>query len=92
MKNGLVIITIILLSMSQNKKQTVVDLFHDRMVELIAGKKSITTNSIAKVWIECKAMEREQIEEAFKHGNLPTLLGRSLTAKEYYEETYGKEA
>jgi len=36
-----------------------------------------------------KAMEREQIEEAWKLGNLPTTLGRVLTEKEYYNETYG---
>ena len=34
-------------------------------------------------------MEKEQIIEAFKHGNLPTFLGRTLTTEEYYNETYG---
>ena len=36
-----------------------------------------------------KAMEKEQIEEAWKRGNLPTSLGRVLTEKDYYKETYG---
>ena len=34
-------------------------------------------------------MEKEQIEEAWKRGNLPTSLGRVLTEKDYYNETYG---
>jgi hypothetical protein len=38
---------------------------------------------------EAKAMEKEQIEEAWKRGNLPTSLGRVLTEKDYYKETYG---
>jgi hypothetical protein len=37
---------------------------------------------------EAKAMEKEQIIETWKHGNLPTLLGRVLTAEQYYNETY----
>jgi hypothetical protein len=35
-------------------------------------------------------IEKEQIIETWKHGNLPTFLGRTLTAEEYYKETYGK--
>jgi hypothetical protein len=35
-------------------------------------------------------MFKEQIIETWKHGNLPTFLGRTLTAEEYYKETYGK--
>ena len=33
-------------------------------------------------------MEQEQIIETWKRGNLPTSLGRVLTAEEYYNETY----
>ena len=39
---------------------------------------------------QTKAMEKEQIMESWKHGNLPTFLGRVLTAEEYYNETYNK--
>jgi hypothetical protein len=35
-------------------------------------------------------MFKEQIIETWKHGNLPTFLGRTLTAEEYYKETYGE--
>ena len=39
---------------------------------------------------EAKAMEKEQLIETWKHGNLPTFLGRVLTAEQYYNETYNK--
>ena len=39
---------------------------------------------------QAKEIENEQIMESWKHGNLPTFLGRVLTAEEYYNETYGK--
>jgi hypothetical protein len=34
-------------------------------------------------------LEKEQIEEAWKLGNLPTSLGRVLTEQDYYNEKYG---
>lgn len=34
-------------------------------------------------------MEKQQIEEAFKHGRLPVLFGE-LTAEQYYQETFKK--
>jgi hypothetical protein len=34
-------------------------------------------------------MEQEQIIETWKRGNLPTSLGKVLTAEEYYKQTYG---
>jgi hypothetical protein len=39
---------------------------------------------------QAKAMEKEQIEESFKHGRLPIMFG-SFQAKDYYKQTYGKE-
>jgi hypothetical protein len=39
---------------------------------------------------QAKAMEKEQIIETWKHGNLPTFLGRVITAEQYYNETYNK--
>ena len=35
------------------------------------------------------AMEKEQIEEAWKYGYIPTFLGRGMTVEQYYTETYG---
>ena len=79
-------------------KMTAVDLFHDLMVAQLAGKKSITTNSIAKAWLECKAMERQQIEDAYCHGVIDgagEVLNRDSIkpdAVKYYEDNHGKEA
>jgi hypothetical protein len=39
---------------------------------------------------EAKEMEKEQLIETWKHGNLPTFLGRVLTAEQYYNKTYNK--
>jgi hypothetical protein len=45
---------------------------------------------IKKSFEIAKEMEKEQIIETWKHGNLPTFLGRVLTAEDYYNETYNK--
>jgi len=37
---------------------------------------------------QAKKLEREQIEDAFKHGKLPHFI-EDLTSAEYYEQTYG---
>jgi hypothetical protein len=39
---------------------------------------------------QANQMFKERIIETWKHGNLPTFLGRTLTAEEYYNETYNK--
>jgi hypothetical protein len=44
-----------------------------------------------KVFAKAKQIEKEQIMESWKHGNLPTFLGRVLTAEEYYNETFKSE-
>jgi hypothetical protein len=38
-----------------------------------------------------REMEKEQICEAWKNGNLPTNLGRVITEEEYYNEKYNNE-
>ena len=42
-------------------------------------------------WEMAKEMEKEQIIESWKHGNLPTFLGRVLTAEQYYNKTFKSE-
>jgi hypothetical protein len=37
---------------------------------------------------QANQMFKKQIIETWKHGNLPTFLGRVLTAEEYYNETF----
>jgi hypothetical protein len=44
--------------------------------------------SFNHIFDKAKEMEREQIEESFKHGKLPHF-SEDLTAEEYYTQTYG---
>jgi hypothetical protein len=60
-------------------KQTAVEWFYQR----------ILAKDIKSVFEQALAMEKEQIEESFKHGRLPIMLG-SFQAKDYYKQTYGK--
>jgi NACalpha-BTF3-like transcription factor len=60
--------------------QTAVEWFYQR----------ILAEDIKAVFEQAKVMEKEQITKAWKQGNLPTNLGRVLTAEEYYNETYNK--
>ena len=68
-------------------KQTAVDIFHNRVNELIEEKKTITTFVIDGIWLECKEMEKQKLEDAwvegFKNWN------PSKTFEDYYNETYG---
>jgi len=69
-------------------KQTAIDW----LVEQVKSKdnqKSFSILQWLKIIEKAKEMEQEQIEEAWKRGNLPTSLGRVLTEKDYYNETYG---
>ena len=46
--------------MSNEIKKTAVDIFHDKVNELIVGKKTITSNDLGKIWMELKQVEKEQ--------------------------------
>jgi hypothetical protein len=62
--------------------------------ELADNLKVIILNNdytlMEKLFAKAKEMEKEQLIETCKHGNLPTFLGRVLTAEQYYNETYNK--
>ncbi len=45
---------------------------------------------VSELTEQAKEMEKEQICEAWKNGNLPTNLGRVITEEEYYKEKYNK--
>jgi hypothetical protein len=66
------------------KKQTAVQWLLDTM----ANSGGMEQPDIDIVFNQALEMEKQQIVEAFAHGNLPTLLGGVLTAKQYYKETY----
>jgi len=72
------------------KKQTAVEfLGHELNVKLFYDISPELWEQVNEIFKQAKAMEKEQIEEAWKLGNLPTSLGRVLTEKDYYNETYG---
>ena len=63
------------------------------LIETLSNKHigfEIYVNSNKEIIEQANQMFKEQIIETWKHGNLPTFLGRVLTAEEYYKETYGK--
>lgn len=74
-------------------KQTAVDIFHNRVNELIEEKKTITTFVIDGIWLECKEMEKERIETAYNKGTVHGIdypeSTLPLTGEQYYEITYG---
>jgi hypothetical protein len=66
------------------KQQTAMQQMLD---ELMAHEYTIPLDLIVK----CKeliSVEKEQIVEAWKNGNLPTNLGRVITEEQYYNEKY----
>ena len=71
--------------MSAPKQQTAVEWFADKINDIIFDG---LRERVELLKNEAKAMEKEQIMETWKHGNLPTFLGRQLTAEQYYKETY----
>jgi hypothetical protein len=72
--------------MSAPKQQTAVQWLEKQFVKL---ETTIGVHGIMYELIEqAKAMEKEQIKDAWKHGNIPTFLGRVLTAEQYYKENY----
>ena len=72
--------------MSAPKQQTAVQWLEKQFVKL---ETPIGVHGIMYELIEqAKAMEKEQIMDAWKHGNIPTFLGRVLTAEQYYKENY----
>jgi hypothetical protein len=68
-------------------KQTAVEWFNDEIIIHLNFDQRLYLKDILK---QAKEMEKEQIKEAFKHGELPPLFV-NYNAEEYYNETYKKE-
>ena len=64
-------------------KQTAVELLFEKLWD--TPKDKLTWNAILE---QSKQMEKEQIIESFKHGELPPLFV-NYNAEEYYKENYG---
>jgi hypothetical protein len=84
-----------------NKKQTAVDYFFYKMIEYLHNAESEGIYEVGtqntKRWLEIfldetKAMEKEQIMDAFGIGcqvEATRLIGYHGMAEQYYKETYG---
>jgi diphthamide biosynthesis methyltransferase len=77
-------------------KQTAVDKFHDAVNDMIARRRPMTSNEVAKIWLECKEMEKEQIIKTSKisymAGMEKPIFNASKVqefAESFYELTYG---
>jgi hypothetical protein len=68
-------------------QQTAIEWFYE---QLYGTPRTIWEEELNQIREQANQMFQEQIIETWKHGNLPTFLGRVLTAEEYYNETYGK--
>jgi hypothetical protein len=69
------------------ENKTAVEWFYE---QLYGTPRTIWEEELNQIREQANQMFQEQIIETWKHGNLPTFLGRVLTAEEYYNETYGK--
>ncbi len=58
-------------------------------IEIIYSDKIHSIKCIPEIIEQAKALEKEQIIEAFKHGELPPLFV-NFDAEQYYQATYGK--
>jgi hypothetical protein len=78
--------------MSAPKKQTAVEWLVEQIqlgkIEIIYSNEIHSIKCIPKIIDQANAMFEQQIKDAWKHGNIPTFLGRVLTAEQYYKETY----
>lgn len=70
-------------------KQTAVDWYFDKIKSHFEHDGDLFETACF-TYALAKQKEKEQIIETWKHGNLPTFLGRTLTAEQYYNETYEK--
>jgi hypothetical protein len=70
-----------------NKKQTAVDIFHNKVNELIGSKIIITNNDLGKIWNECKNIEHSIFFHWYFKGKNNTKENKSF--RQHYNETYG---
>ena len=71
-------------------KQTALQFFLTGLVDLEIGK-NVPTDKVRQLhdlFNQAKQMEKQQIIESFKHGEMPKLFS-NLSAEQYYNEEYG---
>jgi len=78
--------------MKMDKKITAVDLFYERVLEMLARKRPMTTNEAALIHADCKEMQKEQIMEAYAEGMItPVATGIYAKGYDYYKKIYEEE-
>ena len=70
-----------------DKKQTAVEWLYDTIIIFPESIEDLAHN--ARSFKQAQQMEKEQIKEAFKYGEMPVLF-INFNAEQYYNETYGK--
>ena len=74
---------------TEKNNMTAVEWFQEQIIKIVNGKCEL---SEIQIFQQAKQMEKEQIIRTWENGNLPTAMGRVLTAEQYYNETYGKDS
>jgi hypothetical protein len=79
-------------------KQTAVDKFHDAVNDMIARRRPMTSNEVAKIWLECKEIEKEQIMKTARQCHFEGVRQSAKNSEEYlqygeqyYNETYDND-
>jgi hypothetical protein len=76
-----------------NKKQTAVEWYSDKLMEILGDKclEFTTEQTMANHYAfkQAKAMEKDRITDAFNEGQALIVGGRLIQGQQYYDETYG---
>jgi len=70
-------------------QQSSIDFFHDAVNNMIAGRTPITSNEVAKIWLEAKDIHKYEIITAYE--DCSTIDGEFVTGEQYHELTYGNK-
>ena len=71
-------------------KLTAIEILEIKLLGIVSFDSEVLRNKYKEQFKIAKEMEKEQIMESFKHGELPPLFV-NYNAEEYYNETYKKE-
>jgi hypothetical protein len=76
--------------MSATKKQTAVDYLVEKLIKLgyLHSKNYGQSQVVNKVIEQAKAIEKEQIMDAFDIRKIDIAFDKKTTAEQYYKETY----
>ena len=67
-------------------QQSSIDFFHDAVNNMLAGRRPMTSNEVAKIWLEAKNIHKEEIIKA--NEDCSTIDGEFMTGEQYYKLTY----